>query len=99
MRVDLSAAFFALAVLGSVAVVPSTAHALICSEPSEPYCIDDFDGFDRMEFESCRSDVESYLQNVEDYIDCMRREQQRVSEDANDVIEKFNCLAAGETYC
>ena len=78
---------------------PNHGQALWCSEPSEPYCIDDFDGFTRMEFDSCRYDVEAYLRDVEDYVRCLADEQERVSDQANEAVEKFNCLASGESYC
>lgn len=90
-----------LAALASVCVAftPTTGQALWGSEPTQPYCINDYDGFTRDEYDSCRSDVEAYLRDVEDYINCLRKEQNRVSDEANDVIDKFNCLASGESYC
>lgn len=84
---------------GMVAFVPAAAQALWCSEPSQPYCIDDYDGFTRTEFDSCRYDVEAYLRDVRQYVECLQEEQQKVSGEADEVIENFNCLASGESYC
>ena len=73
---------------------------MFCSEPSEPYCVDGSGYFDdKYSFESCKSDVESYVQDIADYVECLRVEQNEKIQKSNDIMEKFNCRAEGQSYC
>lgn len=72
-------------------VLPSHTHAF-CFEPSEPYCANTYGPFDsRYEFESCKREVESYLDELRDYAICIANEMQEKQEDA---IDKFNRRAS-----
>ena len=74
--------------------------AAYCSEPSAPFCVNSFGTYDdEWSFERCKSQVESYISDVEDYIDCLDREKIDVTDEANKTIERFNCKARKGTYC
>ena len=69
-----------------------------CSAPSEPYCVrgyyvGDFDSF------GCRFSVQRYLNEVEKYQQCLRDKIEESTEEANEVVDRFNCLASGYDYC
>ncbi len=87
--------------MASILVPISGAHAfLYCSEPTEPYCLDGSGYFDdRWAFDSCRNDVEQFVREAEDYVDCLEDEQSEVIDQANKAIERFNCRAEGGSYC
>jgi hypothetical protein len=73
-----------------------------CSEPSAPYCAEQWDAFDNeYDFDSCKSEMESYKNDVDDYLQCLRREVEEAAEEArrkgddalstyNDAVEAFN---------
>jgi hypothetical protein len=85
--------------VAATACVPSAAIAF-CSKPDAPYCIssslslDDESGFHR-----CRSDMQFYISEVGDYLDCLKREAQETVVEENGAIRKFNCHANGNTAC
>jgi hypothetical protein len=86
------------------AVTPSSASAYLdlrrCYEPSEPTCVsDDFAFRSDWGFQSCRSQVERFRSEVEEYLDCQRRNQRSAIEALNATIERFNCRARGGTFC
>ena len=71
----------------SLLALPCQASAF-CFEPSEPYCANSYGPFDsRYEFDSCKREVESYLDDLRDYAICVARE---VQEKQNEAIENFN---------
>jgi hypothetical protein len=78
------------------AVWSMPAHAMFCSEPSEPYCVNSFGAFtDGYDFEDCKRDVESYADDVNDYVECLRDEQQAAIDAYNDAVNAFNRRARG----
>lgn len=64
-----------IACIGLLAiVVPNFAFAF-CVEPTAPYCVNSFGSFsDEWEFKRCRSDMESYASDVDDFSSCIQRE-------------------------
>lgn len=79
-------------------MVPAQAQ-LFCSEPTEPYCIgpsmDDSD----WSFSSCRSQVQNYLADVDRYRQCLIRRANDAIDEANRVVDRFNCYADGRSFC
>ncbi|MBK1866388.1 hypothetical protein [Taklimakanibacter albus] len=73
-----------------------------CSKPSAPYCAERYDAFaDEYEFRSCRSEMDSYRSEIEDFTNCNNREAQeaidkarRENEEAlneyNEAVSSFN---------
>ncbi|MCF1708729.1 hypothetical protein L0V05_07870 [Tabrizicola sp. J26] len=61
-----------------VAFTLPTAAVANCSEPgSEPFCLDDDDSFrSEDEFESCRWEVENFVEEVTDFAECQQEEQE-----------------------
>lgn len=85
-------------VLLSVLIQPGASVAMFCSEPSAPYCLNS-DFSDKYDFESCQSNMKSYLRNVADYRECLQNESNQALDEANKAIKKFNCRAKGESLC
>ena len=82
----------------------SNSSAFYCNEPSEPSCIDMLGiSRDQFSFDMCKSEVESYLSDVQSYKDCLINEAKSkmadVSNEASSVIDKFNCYARGSSIC
>ena len=98
-KIFLAKAFFFVLMVNS----PQSAYAY-CSEPSEPSCLDTLGLMqDEMWFNMCRSEVASYVSDVEDYIGCrireVKSEQTDLTQKANEAIERFNCYASGNSFC
>lgn len=84
----------------TVTVAYPAEASMYCPEPSEPVCIDSFGTFDNeFSFDQCRTDVENFVSDVEDYVDCLDQEQQMKIDEANRAIERFNCKAQGDNFC
>ena len=96
---NLRLAIFAL--ISSITLASSPSHAfLFCNEPREPSCVDGNGYFDdEDQFNSCKSEVENYISDVKTYTECLIEEHDKAVKQSNDVIEKFNCRAAGKSYC
>jgi len=90
---------FLLATAGAVA--PQMAAAIMfCSEPSKPYCLDAYGTFDdQWSFDQCRDEVQSFVDSVNRYVDCLGDEQREKTNDANEAVERFNCRASGNDFC
>jgi hypothetical protein len=93
-----------LAALGSSTPGPASASTILdflfWTEPQEPYCIDSYGTFeDEWAFNSCRREVDSYVDEINRYVDCLNREQDEAIRKANEVIERFNCKANGGSFC
>ncbi|WBQ13828.1 hypothetical protein L2D00_03880 [Hyphomonadaceae bacterium BL14] len=87
-----------VAAAAELTLVSSTAQfSGYCYEPSEPYCVREFGEFmDEYEFQDCRRAVERYQREVQDYLVCV---ENAAVDAVNEVIEKFNCRARGDSFC
>lgn len=95
----LGVAIFVLIGFATLTFTPSHAYVL-CNEPREPYWVDGNGYFDdEGQFNSCKSEVEDYLRDVKDYTQCLADEQTKTVQQSNQIVEKFNCRAAGKSYC
>lgn len=74
----------------ALAVTLMPAHALAyCSEPSTPYCASGYGRFDdEWEFRRCKSDMESYQSDVEEFIGCNNREAEEAAREAEEIAGK-----------
>ena len=62
-----------------------------CYEPSEPSCLNySFTFEDSFSFQICRSELESYSSDVEDYVACLKRRQNEAIDEFNDAVNDFN---------
>lgn len=79
---------------------PAAATGYYCTEPREPSCISSYGGFDdEWEFNMCKTEVEQYLDDVSRFQTCLADWHGAIDNEANDVIESFNCKARGDNYC
>ncbi len=75
------------------------AHAaLYCTKPSKPYCAEGYGRFsDDYDFQSCRSEMESYKSSIERYIRCVIDEAEsdvsKARSEYNSAVESFNSRA------
>jgi hypothetical protein len=66
-------------------------QAARCSQPSAPYCATTYGSFtDEFEFSRCKSEMESYKDEVESYLSCLKRESTAVVNEYNEAVESFN---------
>lgn len=71
-----------------------------CFEPAPPDCIDRYGTFDdEWSFNRCKRDVESYIDDVSMFRSCLANWHEAVGYEVDEVIERFNCKARGESYC
>lgn len=76
------------------ACVPIAQAQSYCSEPAEPSCISMLGiSRDKFTFQLCRDEVEHYRQEVQDYVECLRDDQEDAIAQLNEVIERFNTCA------
>ena len=88
-----SAMAFALVPTGSMAL-------LFCTEPTRPYCLDAYGTFrDEHGFNTCKLAIEFYLRDVDEFINCLANAANEARDEANKVVEKFNCHASGNAVC
>lgn len=96
-----SATFF-----GAMSVLPVSRAYAYCSEPSAPSCASGYGAFEQWEFDSCKSEMESYKDDVESFMRCnndeaeealekARNDNQSATSDFNDAVEAFNRRASG----
>jgi hypothetical protein len=61
-----------------------------CDEPMQRGCALYGRFSDKLEFESCLSQMQSYKFEVELYLRCMKEESERVLSDYNNAVSAFN---------
>jgi hypothetical protein len=69
-----------------------------CYEPDPPWCLNSSLKTD-YEFDSCRSEMESYVREVNNYVRCLDRAQDAAIRESNDAVRRFNCKAKGSSFC
>lgn len=81
----------------------ASSEYVLCTKPSEPYCVSSYGDFDEWSFRQCRMEVEHYMRELKDFRECITREVQRLDmeavQEANETIDRFNCKARGESFC
>ena len=70
-----------------------------CSRPTAPSCPMMGKFNNDWEFNSCKSEMNSYQNDVERYGDCLAQEQSAVIREYNEAVERFNCYARGSSFC
>lgn len=94
---------FLLAFLAWSSSTSVSAEYLNCMKPNPPMCIDQIGGFDEWSFQQCQNEVEFFVQQVQQFQQCVIYEAERINSDAqqeaNRVVERFNCKAQGESFC
>lgn len=83
-----------LLVCFALLLTPNVAYSF-CMQPSEPYCVSSFSAFnDEYEFKNCRSEVESFVEDSKNYVECLVNEHnQKINEQkqkVEEVIDDFN---------
>lgn len=83
----------------AVTYQPAPAMGLFCTRPTAPSCpvMGKFDS--DWEFESCKSEMESYQDSIEHYFDCLNDEKSATVREYNEAVERFNCYARGGSFC
>ncbi|WP_413992419.1 hypothetical protein ACMDCR_10180 [Labrys okinawensis] len=75
-----------LLVVGNIA--PAQA---LCSEPERPACSEQSGAFDdQSDYEECLSQMRSYKSDVDDYLQCMKRESDAALQAYNEAVDQFN---------
>jgi hypothetical protein len=72
--------------------------ALLCREPDPPVC-NSYPPTDLQQLESCRRDIEFYVDDVKRYTDCLQRERLDATKKAQQAVDQFNCWARGGRVC
>ena len=105
----------ALVAFALIGIQSASALSFYCSEPSVPYCVNGIGTFDdQFSFDMCKSDMERFVRETEDYNQCVRAGAEReaeelfrdagnkieeANEELSDTIEEFNCRARREITC
>jgi hypothetical protein len=86
-----------LAAIFLVFTVVDSSAFFRCSEPDAPYCATSYGAFDdEYDFDRCKSDMESYQSEVEEFLGCLKRESEQTLSEYNDAVESFNRRARGD---
>jgi hypothetical protein len=79
-------------------MIATAAPAGACYAPREPWCI----SFNKPD-QTCRSEVQRYLNDEEQYRRCVTEEARTRKEEsarrAQTIANKWNCLAEGRSSC
>ena len=79
----------AAAMFGILASCWTTHAAAFCSEPSAPFCASSFGAFsDQWDFDRCKSEMESYKDDVERFMQCNADEAEEAARKARDENEE-----------
>lgn len=91
----------AFSLAGAILLVGSPANAApYCNRPDPPSCVSMMSiNLDEFSFNSCRRDVQSYRDEIEDYKRCLQNDLADAIDEYSSTVRKFNCYAKGETYC
>jgi hypothetical protein len=85
-----------LGILAFLMAAFTTQALAYCSEPSAPYCASKYGAFeDQDEFRRCKTEMESYQSEAQEYLSCVKRKSDSVIEDYNSAVESFNRRARG----
>lgn len=100
-NLDMKKLTFALIQVALIASFSGSAQAvLFCSEPTEPSCLMFARKFEnKREFDNCKREMESYAMYIKDYRQCLENEKTSALQQYNKAVDKFNCLARGESIC
>ncbi|MGI8853420.1 MAG: hypothetical protein ACR2GC_09060 [Methyloceanibacter sp.] len=94
---------FTRALLAGIALAITTVSAsAFCSEPDAPYCALRYGPFDdEYDFDRCKREMELYRNDVEDFLDCTKREVSELhrkiielNHKANEAADDFRVCAA-----
>lgn len=78
----------------TVAASPATAQRF-CQRPEQPSCIVLMIGGDQTEFQLCRMRMVDFQNSVNEYVKCLRDEQNDIIQILNSTISRFNACASG----
>ena len=95
--ISVAVALSAMAMIGPAAAGFGTMQPT-CFEPDPPWCLNG-SLKSEYEFESCRTQMEHYVREVNDYVRCLDRAQDAAIRESNEAVRRFNCKAKGNTFC
>ncbi len=88
---------FQLALGGAVflSIINASDVWAYCSEPSAPSCASGYGNFDdEWEFNNCKSEMESYQSNIEDFVRCKQGEVDDANGEAEEAARKAKTEAS-----
>lgn len=85
-----------LLVASLMVVSMPTIAAAYCSKPDAPYCATRYGPFDdQYDFDRCKREMQSYRDDVQSFLSCLKRESDQTINDYNDAVASFNRRARG----
>jgi hypothetical protein len=79
-----------------IMVSGSTIVAAYCSKPDAPYCATRYGPFsDQYDFDRCKREMQSYQDDLDSYLSCLRRDSEQAIRDYNEAVASFNRRARG----
>lgn len=88
----------ACAAMLMASAVPAFSSVTWCSEPSTPWCLDQ-QFYDEFAADKCRSDVEFFIRETEDYVKCLNKGAEEAVEKSNEAVDRFNCKVRQQYGC
>ena len=99
IRIRAGALILLVAVILVVVTAPGEALE-DCIEPSEPSCIGSRYSFEeQLAAVRCRRDVDYYLREAGEFVNCLERKKQTIMQRSNQVLSRLNCRIRGELQC
>lgn len=64
--------------------------AAYCSKPDAPYCASEYGAFDdEDDFDRCKSEMNSYQSEIEDFISCVNREIDDLKRQGSSAVDEY----------
>ena len=79
---------------------PGNAQLLFCNEPIRPFCVGEEYTYERdIDVKRCRQNVERYLEDAEEYGQCLRDKAEAADATAKQIKQHFECKSSGSDDC
>ncbi|MEO1192545.1 MAG: hypothetical protein AAFY02_12360 [Pseudomonadota bacterium] len=70
----------------------ASAQVLLCSAPVTPACVmENYDISADADTERCKTDVEAYVANAQEYSQCLRDAADEMTATSDEVMKQFRC--------
>lgn len=84
---------------GLLFLIPEAFAQRRCWRPDPPSCVEMMRvNRESFQFNMCRSEVVRFQQEVQEYLDCQRRDRENLLQELDAVIARFNACARSE-FC
>ena len=71
-----------------------------CSEPVTPFCVNQDTVYeDDAAKDRCLADVEQYVRGLDEFVECLGKQQQEARDRGTEMKARFECMEQGRNDC